>query len=363
MIAEKSFESTNLLLHLTAVAHAAGCTLPTVDDWSAVNREIPRLVSVLPNGPVHHPTVRVFLAGGVPEVMLHLRTLGMLDESVLTATGETLKDVLDWWETSERRAQVRNHLQNEDGINPDDVIMSPRLAKERGLTPTVTFPTGNIAPEGSVVKSTSIDPTVIDKDGVYRHTGKAKVFTTEASAMDAIKKKEIQAGDVMVLAGRGPTGSGMEETAQLTAALKYLPFGKHVCLITDARFSGFSTGACIGHVGPEALDGGPIGKLRNGDIIEVIIDLNKLTGSLNFIGEENQLITPTEGTAILDARAPHPELAPDPNLPDDTRLWAALQSISGGTWKGSVYDIDRILSVIEAGKEAIKEKNEQKAKR
>ncbi|NEU30462.1 YjhG/YagF family D-xylonate dehydratase [bacterium LRH843] len=348
--------STNLLLHLTAIAHAAGCTLPTVEDWSKVNRDIPRLVSVLPNGPVHHPTVRVFLAGGVPEVMLHLRRLGVLDETVLTATGETLGQVLDWWETSERRARVRERLQNEDGINPDDVIMSPSLAKERGLTPTVTFPIGNIAPEGSVVKSTSIDPTVIDEDGVYRHTGKAKVYTTEASAMAAIKNKEIEAGDVMILAGRGPTGSGMEETAQLTAALKYLPFGKHVCLITDARFSGFSTGACIGHVGPEALDGGPIGKLRNGDLIEVKIDLTKLQGSINFIGYDDQRFSPEEGTVILEKRSPHPGLAPDPNLPDDTRLWAALQSISGGTWRGSVYDVDRIIDVIEAGKKVIRER-------
>ncbi|CRF28754.1 dihydroxy-acid dehydratase [Mycobacterium tuberculosis] len=345
--------STNLLLHIPAIAHAAGCAIPTVQDWDRVNRAVPRLVSVLPNGPVHHPTVRAFLAGGVPEVMLHLRKLGLLDESVLTVTGETLGTVLDWWETSERRAKVREALQKLDGIRPDEVIMSPAQARAHGMTSTVTFPTGNIAPEGSVIKSTSIDPTVVGPDGVYRHKGRAKVFTAEREAIRAIKTGGIVAGDIMVLIGRGPIGSGMEETYQLTSALKHLPFGKHVTLITDARFSGVSTGACIGHVGPEALAGGPIGKLRDGDWIEVIIDRKRLQGSLHFVGEGDAFFTPEEGSEVLARRLPHPHLAPDPGLPDDTRLWAALQGASGGTWRGSVYDADRIITLLEAGKKAL----------
>ncbi len=345
--------STNLLLHIPAIAHAAGCTVPTVDDWIRVNRDVPRLVSVLPNGPVYHPTIRVFLAGGVPEVMLHLRKLGVLNESVLTASGETLGTVLDWWESSERRARVRKHLLEADGVDPDDVIMSPDQAKSRGLTSTVTFPKGNIAPEGSVIKSTAIDPTVVDPDGVYRHTGRAKVFTSEREAIAAIKTGRIEAGDIMVLIGRGPSGTGMEETYQLTSALKHLPFGKHVSLITDARFSGVSTGACIGHVGPEALAGGPIGKLRDGDLIEIAIDRNRLEGSINFVGQGEETFSPEEGAAILAERPPHPDMAPDPDLPDDTRLWAALQSVSGGTWKGSVYDVERIITALEAGKKAL----------
>ncbi|GAB7053652.1 xylonate dehydratase YagF [Paenibacillus sp. YK5] len=345
--------STNLLLHIPAIAHAAGCTIPAVQDWDRVNRDVPRLVSVLPNGPVYHPTVRVFLAGGVPEVMLHLRKLGLLDESVLTVTGETLGTVLDWWETSERRAKVREALQQLDGIRPDEVIMSPEQARAYGMTSTVTFPTGNIAPEGSVIKSTSIDPTVVGPDGVYRHKGRAKVFTAERDAIRAIKTGGIVAGDIMVLIGRGPIGSGMEETYQLTSALKHLSFGKHVTLITDARFSGVSTGACIGHVGPEALAGGPIGKLRDGDWIEVVIDRERLQGSLHFVGEGDTFYTPEEGAEVLARRSPHPGLAPDPGLPDDTRLWAALQGASGGTWRGSVYDVDRIITLLEAGKKAL----------
>ncbi|MFD1677233.1 YjhG/YagF family D-xylonate dehydratase [Alicyclobacillus fodiniaquatilis] len=345
--------STNLLLHIPAIAHAAGLQIPTVEDWQAVNRAVPRLVSVLPNGPVDHPTIRVFLAGGVPEVMLHLRSLGLLDTSVKTVSGCTLADVLDWWETSERRDKVRKRLEEVDGVQPQDVIMDPATARARGLTSTVTFPVGNIAPEGSVIKSTAIDPSIVDEDGVYRHTGKAKVFTSERDAIAAIKEGRIEPYDVMVLIGRGPSGTGMEETYQLTSALKHLPFGKHVALVTDARFSGVSTGVCIGHVGPEALAGGPIGKLQDGDMVEIVVDRNHLHGRVNFVGCDDVLFDPAEGEKILSMRNPHPHLAPDDDLPDDTRLWAALQSVSGGAWKGAVYDVDRIIEVLEAGKKAL----------
>lgn len=347
--------STNLLLHIPAIAHAAKCTIPTVDDWIRINKKTPRLVSVLPNGPDLHPTVRVFLAGGVPEVMLHLRKLGLLHEDVLTVTGQTLGENLDWWEQSERRRILKERLIETDGIDPDEVIMRPERAKERGLTSTVTFPIGNIAPEGSVIKSTAIDPSVIDEDGVYRHTGEAKVFTSERAAIQAIKNRNIQAGDIMVVMGGGPSGTGMEETYQLTSALKYLPYGKHVSLITDARFSGVSTGACIGHIGPEALADGPIGKLRDGDLIEIIVDCVHLTGSLHFIGTKDHPLSYEEGAQVLAERSPHPDLKPDPELPDDTRLWAALQAVSGGTWRGGVYDVERILEVLEAGQKALRE--------
>ncbi|AEI40660.1 YjhG/YagF family D-xylonate dehydratase [Paenibacillus mucilaginosus] len=345
--------STNLLLHIPAIAHAAGLRMPTVQDWIRINRDVPRLVSVLPNGPVFHPTIRVFLAGGVPEVMLHLRRLGVLEESVRTAAGTTLGQVLDWWETSERRHRLRGQLLEKDGIDPDSVIMSPERARQLGITSTVTFPTGNLAPEGSVIKSTSIDPSVLDAEGVYRHKGRAKVFTTEREAMRAIKNGGIQAGDVLVLIGRGPSGTGMEETYQLTSALKHLSFGKQVALLTDARFSGVSTGACIGHIGPEALAGGPIGKLRDGDLIDIVIDRSRLEGRIHFVGEGEREVTPEEGAVILARRPLHPDMRPDEALPDDTKLWAALQSVSGGTWSGNVYDVDRIVTALEAGKKAL----------
>ncbi len=351
--------STNLLLHIPAIAHSAGLHIPTVQDWQEINRKVPRLVSVLPNGPVDHPTIRVFLAGGVPEVMLHLRRLGLLNTDVHTCSGHSLDEVLNWWEQSERRKRIRERLLEVDNISPDDVIMDPSTARSRGMTSTVTFPIGNLAPEGSVIKSTSIHPSVVDPDGVYRHTGPAKVFTSEHAAITAIKDGSIQSGDVLVLMGRGPSGTGMEETYQLTAALKYLSFGKHVALVTDARFSGVSTGACIGHVGPEALQGGPLGKVRDGDVIHIEVDRIHLEGRVDLIGHGEQRFTPEEGTLLLKTRSPHPDLAPDPRLPDDTRLWAALQTASGGVWRGAVYDVDRIIQVLEAGMQALDHSDNQ----
>ena len=338
--------STNLLLHIPAIAHAAGLRRPQVHDWIAINRAVPRLVDVLPNGPQYHPTVRVFLAGGVPEVMLHLQDLGLLDDSVMTVTGKTLAQNLDEWRGSERRTRFRSILCERDGVDPNEVIMNAEDARLRGLTGTVVFPVGNIAPEGAVIKSTAIDPSVVGSDGVYRMEGRARVFASEASAIGAIREGRIAAGDVMVLAGVGPMGTGMEETYQVTSALKHLPFGKNVALITDARFSGVSTGACIGHVGPEALAGGPIGKLREGDWIRIVVDRLKMEGSLDFVGTDGDRCTPQEGAAILAARETGAQFKPHPELPEDTKLWAALQRLGGGTWGGCVYDVDAILNAI-----------------
>ena len=344
--------STNLLLHIPAIAHAAGLTPPTVGDWIRVNRATPRLVDCLPNGPRNHPTVQVFMAGGVPEVMLHLRRMGLLHGGVLTATGDTLDATLDWWEDSERRRASRARLAASAQVSPDDVIMSPDAARRAGLTSTVVFPVGNLAPDGSVIKATAVDPTVVGEDQVFRHRGPARVFTDEREAIRAVKGqtgRPIEPGDVIVLIGNGPSGTGMQETAQITFALKYLPWGKHVALVTDGRFSGVSTGACVGHVGPEALEGGPIGRVRDDDLIEIVIDRAALTGSVDLVGADGAELPPERCAALLAERGPHPDLAVHPALPDDTRLWAALQRASGGTWAGCVYDVDRIVAVLEAG--------------
>jgi xylonate dehydratase len=327
--------STNLILHIPAIAHAAGLRRPTVADWTRINREIPRIVDALPNGPKYFPTVQVFMAGGVPEVMLHLRRAGLLDTSALTVSGESLGTMLDWWEQSERRVEVRRGLRDRDGVDPDDVIMSPDAARRAGLTSTVAFPLGNLAPGGSVIKSTSIDPSVVDADGVYRKRGPARVFRSEHAVIQAIKSngpERIKEGDVVVLICRGPMGSGMEEIYQITSALKHLSFGKHVAVLTDARFSGVSTGACIGHITPEALAGGPIGKVLEGDMIEITVDRNTLNATVDLV----------DGERLLATRGLRPDLAPDPLLPTDTRLWAILQNASGGTWGGCVYDFDSI---------------------
>jgi len=341
--------STNLLLHTPAIAFEAGVKRPTVDDWTHFNRRVPRLVDALPNGPIGHPTIRVFLAGGVPEVMLHLRELGLLELDALAATGQPLGEVLDWWKQSERRERLREHLRSKDGVDPDTVIMNPIQAKARGLTSTVTFPHGNLCPDGSVIKSTAIDPSVVDADGVYRKRGPAKVFTTEKAAIAALKgqgDKQVVPGDVLVLCCRGPLGSGMEETYQVTSALKHLKWGKQVAVLTDARFSGVSTGACIGHVSPEALAGGPIGKLLDGDLIEIVVDRVKLEGMVNLIGDATGTRDAEWGTAELARRLPRPDLHADPALPADTRLWAALQHASGGVWGGCVYDAEAVFKLL-----------------
>jgi len=342
--------STNLLLHIPAVAHAAKLARPTVEDWTEVNRKTPRLVSVLPNGPVDHPTVRFFLAGGVPEVCLHLRQLGLIDTSALTALGVPLDEVLDHWEKSERRKRLRDRLQEADGVDPDTVIFTPKAARERGLTGTLVFPSGNLAPDGSVVKATTIDPSLLDENRVFKFVGAARVFASERSAIAAIKgqtETPVKPGEVIILAGCGPMGTGMEETYQLTSALKHLPWGKQCPLLTDARFSGVSTGACIGHIGPEALCGGPIGKLVDGDVIEIDVDLPNVTGRIDLVGAAGEVHNAQWGRQQLATRETNSSLAPVENLPDDTKLWSMLQMLSGGTWGGCVYDHESLNELLQ----------------
>ncbi len=347
--------STNLLLHVPAIAHAAGLRRPVVDDWDRINRQVPRIVDVLPNGPQYHVTVRAFLAGGVPEVMLHLRAMGLLKLDAMTATGLPLGENLAWWESSERRRRFREILKEQDDVDADDVIMGPEVARAKGMTSTVCFPTGNLAPEGSVVKATAIAADMLDEDGVYSLRGPARVFTSEKAAMAAIKGNEIRAGDVLVLLSIGPMGTGMEEIAQVTIALKYCDFGKDVALLTDARFSGFSSGPCIGHLGPEALAGGPVGRILDGDVIEVVVDTRNLKGQINLVGEGDRSFDADEGARVLAGREARPDLAPDADLPEDTRLWAALQRAGGGTWGGCVYDVDEIIRLLDAGRQALDE--------
>jgi putative YjhG/YagF family dehydratase len=336
--------STNLLLHVPAIAHAAGLKRPEVADWMRVNREVPRLVDALPNGPRNFATVQVFLAGGVPEVMLHLRAAGLLNTRVMTTAGVTLGACLDWWEQSSRRHDLKRNLLERDGIDADEVICSPDRARTRGLTSTICFPKGNLAPEGAVVKSTAIDPSLIGEDGVFFHRGPARVFTLESDAIDAIRKGQITAGDVMVLICCGPKGAGMQEIYQITAALKALPHCRHVALLTDGRFSGVSTGPCIGHISPEALAGGPVGKMRERDLIEIRIDRSKLSATVDLVGENDEIFGAEEGSRRLASRTSRPDLRPHPALPDDTRLWAALVEASGGIWGGCVYDVDAIAA-------------------
>ena len=344
--------STNLLLHLPAVAYHAGLKRPSVEDWEHINRRVPRLVDALPNGPQNFATVQVFLAGGVPEVMLHLRRAGLIDGSVTTVAGATLDTCLDWWQQSERRHLLKTRLAELDGVSADNIIMSPDQARTRGLRSTLCFPVGNIVPEGAVIKSTAIDPSVLDESGCYRKLGRAKIYVSEQAAIAAIKNADVIAGDIVVVLCGGPKGSGMQEIYQVTSALKHLPFGKHVAVITDARFSGVSTGACIGHASPEALAGGAIGKLRDEDLIEIVVDQDTLQATVNFVGEGEQRFDAAEGARRLSERPMRHDLASDPRLPDDTKLWAALVHASGGIWAGCVYDTEAIIEALSPKQEA-----------
>jgi putative YjhG/YagF family dehydratase len=318
--------STNLLLHIPAIAHAAGLPRPTREDFQKINLKAPRIVDCLPTGV--HPTVRVFMAGGVPEVMLHLAELGLLELDAKTVTGKSVGENLDAWRTSDRRRVLRERLLTEDGVDPDDVILPPSKARQMGFTSTVAYPTGNIAPEGSVVKATSIHPRLLDADGVYHKVAPCRTFTSESGAIRAVKNGTIQPGEVIVIMCRGPLGAGMPETYEVTAAIKGVPELSDCALITDARFSGVTTGPCFGHVSPEALAiGAPLGKLLDGDMIEIKLDTKTMICSIDALVE-------------LESRPTRADLERDPNLPDFIRQWALVQNLSGGVWGGCVEDIN-----------------------
>ena len=132
-------------------------------------------------------------------------------------------------------------------------------------------------------------------------------------------------------------------------ALKALPHCRHVAVLTDARFSGVSTGACVGHISPEALAGGPVGKVLEGDRIEIVIDRAKLVGTVNLVGDGEKAFAAEDGARVLKERGLRADLRPHPALPEDTRLWAALVQASGGVWGGCVYDADAIVAKLEKG--------------
>ena len=329
--------STNLLLHLPAIARSAGLKAPRMEDWLSINRKIPRLVDVLPNGPNNFMTVQVFLAGGVPEVMLHLRGLDALDLSCLTVSGKTVGENLEGWEKSERRKRFREILYTKDGVDPDEIVMSPQKAVSTGLARTLAFLSGNLAPDGAIVKATAIAADLFGDDDIYYHRGRARVFVDEQSAINAVKSTgegRVKPGEVIVLLGRGPLGAGMPETAQITSAIKYTKALESNPLITDGRFSGFSAGPCIGHVGPEALAGGELGKLRDGDLVEIEISRKDCCGQVNYSGDDSN----------FSKRSVHPDLVADPGLPDSVRMWAALQNTGGGTWGGCLPDLNTVLN-------------------
>ena len=258
-----------------------------------------------------------------------------------------LGDVLDEWERSDRRTRVRELLLERDGVDPDEVILTPERATAMGMTSTVCFPIGNLAPEGSVVKSTAIAAELVDEDGVYRHTGPARVFTSEREAIAAIKEGRIAEGDVLCVIGRGPLGSGMEETYQLTSALKYLDYGGRV----PAAHGRALLGRLDRRVRRPRRSRGARGRPhRQAARRRPDRDRDRSRQPPRHgrpVGCDGERFEPARGAELLAGRAQHPGLARDPALSDDTRLWALLQSLSGGTWGGCVYDVDAIERALQ----------------
>ena len=350
--------STNLLLHIPALAHAAGLARPTVGDWTRVNRATPRLVDALPNGPLDHPTVQVFMAGGVPEVMLHLREMGLLNLDVLTVTGETLGAVLDWWESSERRQRARARLQEADNVDPDRVIMGPDAARRAGLTRTVDLSRRQHRARRLGRQGHRDRPVSRRRDDVYRHRGPARVFTSEADAIAAIKGRDArhpgQAGRRGGADRRRPARhrDGGDLPAHVGAQVS--PLGqdrRHRHRRAFLRRVDRRVRRPRGTRGAGGRADRQTGRRRR--------DRDRHRPQAGRAGNStwsaSQIATSrrTKPRGCWRGGSSHPGLRPHPDLPADTRLWAALQQASGGTWAGCVYDVDRIVDVINAGLEAL----------
>ena len=250
--------STNAVLHLLAIAHEANVELELAD-FHRIGAKVPLLADVKPFG--RYVMSDVDKVGGVPVVMKALLDAGLLHGDCLTVTGKTVKENL-------------NEIQSPD---PDGSILRA-IDSAIATTGGITILSGSLAPEGAVVKTAGIELETFE--------GNARVFDRERSAMDALEAGEIQAGDVVVIRYEGPKGGpGMREMLMITAAIKGAGLGKEVLLVTDGRFSGGTTGLCVGHIAPEAAVGGPIALVKQGDRIR--IDLN--TGRLDILIDETEL--------------------------------------------------------------------------
>ena len=263
--------STNVVLHLLAIAHEAEVEL-TLDDFNRIGSKVPHLADMKPFG--KYVMVDVDRNGGIPVIMKALLDAGLLHGDVMTVTGKTLAENLAEIDPPELDGEVFRTLDN------------PIHA-----TGGLTILQGSFAPEGAVVKTAGFDAEVFE--------GPARVFDRERAAMDALTEGKIQKGDVVVIRYEGPKGGpGMREMLAITAAIKGAGLGKDVLLLTDGRFSGGTTGLCIGHIAPEAVDAGPVAFVRDGDRIRVDIAAR----SLDLLVDEAELEARREGWAPLPPR-------------------------------------------------------------
>lgn len=266
--------STNAVLHLLAIAHEAEVEL-SLADFTKVGERVPHLADVKPFG--RYVMFDVDRVGGVPVVMKALLDAGLMHGDVMTVTGRTMAE-------------------NLADINPPDLDGKVVRAIKEPIHRTggITVLHGSLAPEGAVVKSAGFDSDVFE--------GTARVFDRERAAMDALEDGTITAGDVVVIRYEGPKGGpGMREMLAITGAIKGAGLGKDVLLLTDGRFSGGTTGLCVGHVAPEAVDGGPIAAVRDGDKIR----LNVAEGTLDLL-VDGRSISAAELAARLETWTPVP---------------------------------------------------------
>lgn len=242
--------STNTVLHLPALAHEAGVRL-SLKVFDEISRKTPCLCSLIPAGP--HSVADLHEAGGIPGVMSELAKKGLIHKRVKTVTGRSVSEII-------KRAQVLDH----------EVIR--RVEEPYRPEGGISILWGNLAPEGAVVKSSAVAPEML------HHEGPARVFESEEAAYEAILGGKIKAGDVIVIRYEGPKGGpGMREMLSPTSAIIGMGLGRSVALLTDGRFSGGTQGACVGHISPEAAEGGPIALVKEGDLIEIDIPRRKLT--------------------------------------------------------------------------------------
>ncbi len=265
--------STNAVLHLLAIANEAEVEL-TLDDFTRVGAKVPHLADVKPFG--KHVMTDVDQIGGVPVVMKALLDAGLVHGDCLTVTGKTMAENLA-------------HIAPPD---PDGKVLRA-MAEPIHPTGGITILKGSLAPGGAVVKSAGFDSDVFE--------GTARVFERERAAMDALEDGTITAGDVVVIRYEGPKGGpGMREMLAITGAIKGAGLGKDVLLLTDGRFSGGTTGLCVGHVAPEAVDAGPVAFVRDGDKIR--LDVGK--GTLDLLVDEAELESRRDGWAPLPRATP-----------------------------------------------------------
>ena len=258
--------STNAVLHLLAIAHEADVAL-SLDDFSGIGSKVPHLADVKPFG--KHVMSHVDHVGGVPVVMKALLDAGLLHGDCLTVTGQSVAE-------------------NLAAIAPPDPDGKVLRALDNPIHPTggITILRGSLAPQGAVVKTAGFDSDVFE--------GTARVFDGERAALDALEDGTITKGDAVVIRYEGPKGGpGMREMLAITGAIKGAGLGKDVLLLTDGRFSGGTTGLCVGHIAPEAVDGGPIAFLRDGDRVR----LDVASATLDVLGDAGEFDSRREGFA------------------------------------------------------------------